>query len=224
MLRFAFLFCLSFFIVTTSYATSEKQSLSKEFITLITSYDDVEIEKSLSTIKKNWHPSLFPMALETYSYTQSFFVRQSISELIENESHQEINGDINSIYFWLWNNNIQLSIDYADFKAKLYRRIDRRFEKYFLDRQETARIRLDEIRWGGVFQDGIPHLRYPKMLTVKEADYLEDDHILFGIKINSDTRAYSKRILAWHEIFTDTIGGVPIAGVYCTLCGTVIPY
>ncbi|MEL6415270.1 MAG: DUF3179 domain-containing (seleno)protein, partial [Pseudomonadota bacterium] len=41
---------------------------------------------------------------------------------------------------------------------------------------------------------------------------------------NGDARAYPKRILAWHEMFVDTIGGVEIAGVYCTLCGTVIPY
>ena len=83
---------------------------------------------------------------------------------------------------------------------------------------------MDEIRWGGVRQDGIPPLRDPEMITPTEADYLEEDNIVFGIEINGDARAYPKRILAWHEMFTDTIGGVPIAGVYCTLCGTVIPY
>jgi hypothetical protein len=36
--------------------------------------------------------------------------------------------------------------------------------------------------------------------------------------------AYPKRILAWHELATETLGGVDIAIVYCTLCGTVIPY
>ena len=62
------------------------------------------------------------------------------------------------------------------------------------------------------------------MTTADKASYLEDDHVVFGIQINGDARAYPKRILAWHEMFTDTIGGVPIAGVYCTLCGTVIPF
>jgi len=62
------------------------------------------------------------------------------------------------------------------------------------------------------------------MISAKEADYLDDDNIVFGIEINGDARAYPKRILAWHEMFVDTIGGVDIAGVYCTLCGTVIPY
>jgi len=67
-------------------------------------------------------------------------------------------------------------------------------------------------------------LRYPTMITSQEADYLDDDNIVFGVTINGDHRAYPKRILAWHEMFIDEIGGINIAGVYCTLCGTVIAY
>ena len=62
------------------------------------------------------------------------------------------------------------------------------------------------------------------MIAAKDASYLEGDNIVFGIEINGDARAYPKRILAWHEMFVDEVGGVNIAGVYCTLCGTVIPY
>lgn len=62
------------------------------------------------------------------------------------------------------------------------------------------------------------------MISAQEADYLSDDDVVFGIAVNGDVRAYPKRILAWHELFTDTVGNVPVAGVYCTLCGTVILY
>ena len=62
------------------------------------------------------------------------------------------------------------------------------------------------------------------MLDASEATYLGDRNIVFGIEVNGDARAYPKRILAWHEMFTDSVGGVPVAGVYCTLCGTVILY
>ena len=106
----------------------------------------------------------------------------------------------------------------------MHRAIDSRFAKYFLSRQNQSKIRLDEVRWGGVIQDGIPPLRNPDMINANQARYLEDDHIIFGISINGDTRAYPKRILAWHEMFTDQVGGVPVSGVYCTLCGTVILY
>ena len=98
-----------------------------------------------------------------------------------------------------------------------------RFRNYFGTDRKT-RIRLDEVRWGGVHQDGIPPLRQPKMLTAAEAQYLEDNNIVFGIEINGDVRAYPKRILAWHEMFVDEIGGTKFAGVYCTLCGAVILY
>jgi hypothetical protein len=30
--------------------------------------------------------------------------------------------------------------------------------------------------------------------------------------------------MGWHEMFVDEVGGVPVAGVYCTLCGTMILY
>jgi hypothetical protein len=62
------------------------------------------------------------------------------------------------------------------------------------------------------------------MISASEATYLDDDDVVFGIEVNGDVRAYPKRILAWHEMFVDTVGGIPVAGVYCTLCGTVILY
>ena len=62
------------------------------------------------------------------------------------------------------------------------------------------------------------------MITADKASYLEDDNVVFGVEINGDARAYPNRILAWHEMFVDKIGGVHYAGVYCTLCGAVILY
>ncbi|MCI0402057.1 MAG: DUF3179 domain-containing protein [Acidobacteria bacterium] len=72
--------------------------------------------------------------------------------------------------------------------------------------------------------NGIPPLDYPKHIAAKEADWLKDEHIVFGIHVNGEARAYPKRILAWHELARDRIGGVELTIVYCTLCGTVIPY
>jgi hypothetical protein len=42
--------------------------------------------------------------------------------------------------------------------------------------------------------------------------------------INGQARAYPKRILAWHEMALDRLGNEELTLVYCTLCGTVIPY
>ena len=35
-------------------------------------------------------------------------------------------------------------------------------------------------------------------------------------------RAYPLRILDWHEMFNDVVGGVPVSLAYCTLCGSGI--
>mgnify|MGYP001799497043 CR=1 FL=1 len=112
---------------------------------------------------------------------------------------------------------------YANFKGQLYRLLDRRFETYFSD-ERTNTIRLDEVRWGGVEQDGIPPLRNPQLEKAELADWLKDDHIVFGTVVNGQARAYPKRILGWHELVTDTLGGTAITGVYCTLCGSMIVY
>ena len=87
-----------------------------------------------------------------------------------------------------------------------------------------ADIRLDEIDWGGVPVNGIPPLRSPKTIPAAQAGWLRDGHLVFGILVNGEPRAYPKRILAWHEMAIDRLGGIDLTIVYCTLCGTVIPY
>ena len=200
--------------------------LSEEFITLLIGDRTDESIEALNTVEKNWHIGLMPFVLEVMSFAQPSPEIGKLQDLMRKEAGigKSKEMSVNDWYVWLWNQDAKAAPGYANFKADLYRNIDRKFEKYFEDRQETAQIRLDEIRWGGVIQDGIPPLRDPEMISIKEADYLEDDNVVFGIEINGDARAYPKRILAWHEMFTDNIGGVEIAGVYCTLCGTVIPY
>jgi hypothetical protein len=86
------------------------------------------------------------------------------------------------------------------------------------------KIRLEEIVWGGVKVDGIPSLDNPKLIDAKRADYLKKDDLVFGVSINGDNRAYPLRIMGWHEMFNETIGGVPVALAYCTLCGSGILY
>jgi hypothetical protein len=88
----------------------------------------------------------------------------------------------------------------------------------------TSLIRLDEIDWGGVRVNGIPPLDHPRVLAGGEAAYLRDSNVVFGVVVNGEARAYPKRVLAWHELARDRVGGREITVVYCTLCGTVIPY
>lgn len=175
-------------------------------------------------LAQRWSPAFIAPSLEIFNFVPSAEIRQEILHQLSTNTGQNFGSNINNWFRWLWN---QPNIDVAghdNFKAEFYKAIDPKFETYFANRGKSAKIRLDEIRWGGVLQDGIPPLRNPKMLSAQNADYLEDDNVIFGIEINGDIRAYPKRILAWHEMFTDNVGGLDVAGVYCTLCGTVILY
>jgi len=77
---------------------------------------------------------------------------------------------------------------------------------------------------GGPGKDGIPALVNPKLIAPQEAAYLIPEELVFGVKINGDVRAYPLRVLDWHEMFNDVIGGVPVSLAYCTLCGSGILY
>jgi hypothetical protein len=116
---------------------------------------------------------------------------------------------------------------FIDFMRDLYLRIDPEFDTFlradYMTR-DRARIRAEEITWGGVVKDGIPSLDNPTMINAAEASYLRNDDLVFGVAINGDVRAYPLRIMGWHEMFNEVIGGVPVALAYCTLCGSGILY
>lgn len=126
----------------------------------------------------------------------------------------------------LWAESVEPLPGYAAWKANLYARIDPRFHAYFDDFTDAATVRLDEVQWGGVRRDGIPPLVGPETATADDAaaGYLGDEDVVFGVEVNGEARAYPKRILAWHEMVKDQLGGRSINGVYCTLCGSMIVY
>ena len=184
-------------------------------------FSDPEIQRQISKrFDKDW----VAPTLEVFNFIPDRKIRNLLLQELKQETGQDFGPDINRWFRWMWNAPEVRSSGYAQFKAQFYGVIDPRFQRYFDGRGDSARIRLDEVRWGGVRQDGIPPLRHPKMIPAFAAEYLDKDDIVFGIEVNGDFRAYPKRILAWHEMFVDTVGGVEVAGVYCTLCGTVILY
>ncbi|MEW6320602.1 MAG: DUF3179 domain-containing protein [Acidobacteriota bacterium] len=150
-------------------------------------------------------------------------IRRRLISFLERQTGQRFGDDLRAWRKWYWALPPAPHADYAAFKGELYSRIDPRFRAFFPPGVQST-IRLDEIDWGGVPINGIPPLRAPKHTPASGAGWLRDGHIVFGIVVNGEARAYPKRILAWHEMATDTLGGVDLTIVYCTLCGTVIPY
>ncbi len=185
--------------------------------------DEARALAAVARIDSAWHEAYAAMVLEMLHRAANRKALAGLLNLMEKASGLRFDGDLNPWFEWLWSVPRPVHPDYAEFKAQLYERIDPRFREYFVGRPK-ARIRLDEIRWGGVLRDGIVPLKNPKMIAASEADWLKDDNIVFGVAINGDVRAYPKRILAWHEMFKDRIGGRELAGVYCTLCGALVLY
>ncbi len=180
-------------------------------------------ETALAKIDAQWQESFVPMVLEATRLGRDRIFRSRVLRLAERKTGQRFGEDFDSWWQWLWNREVEPHPEYPEFKSIIYSLIDPKFEGYFSS-ERTTKIRLDEVRWGGVRQDGIPPLRSPKMIPAAEADYLDDDNVVFALEIDGDARAYPKRIMAWHEMFVDEVGGVPVAGVYCTLCGSMVLY
>lgn len=114
---------------------------------------------------------------------------------------------------------------FTDLKRDLFLRIDPNFAVFLAPehlQRDRMKIRLEEITWGGVRKDGIPALDSPALIGADEAGYLNAGDLVFGVSINGDARAYPLRIMGWHEMFNEVIGGVPVALAYCTLCGSGI--
>ena len=84
-------------------------------------------------------------------------------------------------------------------------------------------VPLDEIISGGPPKNGIPSIDDPIFVPVAEAELPEHEPVI-GLIVNGDARAYPLRILIWHEIVNDVIGGVPVAVTYCPLCNTGIVF
>lgn len=116
---------------------------------------------------------------------------------------------------------------YRPLKIFLYSQLDIQFLRFIGDdraQPENLNIRLEEITWGGVKVGGIPALEYSPTISADKADYLLDSDLVFGAVINNEARAYPLRILGWHEMANDILGGIPVSLAYCTLCGTGILY
>jgi len=85
----------------------------------------------------------------------------------------------------------------------------------------NPQVELDKLMAGGPPKDGIPALTDPKRTSVDDADYPDDDARVVAVEIDGEAVAYPLGILNWHEIANDTVGGVPIAVIYCPLCDSV---
>ncbi len=92
----------------------------------------------------------------------------------------------------------------------------------------NATIDLSELR-RGLFasdpRDVIAPIDEPKLETVAEASaWLDDREPVALAEAGGEARAYPLRILTWHEVVNDNLGGLPVAVTYCPLCNSAVGF
>ena len=85
-------------------------------------------------------------------------------------------------------------------------------------------IELSEIGDDGNTRDSIPPVREPTYILAAEAKDIGPLEPVLSVGINGDFRAYPLRILLWHEIVNEVIGGVPVLVSYCPLCNSGVVF
>lgn len=84
-------------------------------------------------------------------------------------------------------------------------------------------VRREQLSHSGLGRDGVPAITDPATVRVAdvEAHAWPGDGRVVGVEINGQTRGYPVAILNRHECINDTLGGVPIAVIFCPLCDSV---
>lgn len=94
------------------------------------------------------------------------------------------------------------------------------------------RVPRESLLRGGPWKDGIPSLtteaarrkggkyavKPPSIVAPDKIDWLADGDRVIVVTLNGQARAYPLNLLNHHEIINDTLGGEPIAAIYCPLC------
>jgi hypothetical protein len=100
-----------------------------------------------------------------------------------------------------------------------------RAESEFKTEFSKHTVPYSEILSGGPPKDGIPALKDPQFVSIKDADaWLKPLEPIILVQVEEDAKAYPIQILIWHEIANDTVGGEPLVVTFCPLCNTAIAF
>ena len=87
-----------------------------------------------------------------------------------------------------------------------------------------AQVPLAEIEDDGNYRDTISPIDDPVFQPVAALTAMGPLEPVLSLIIDGDARAYPLRMLLWHEIVNDTVGGVPVLISYCPLCNSGVVY
>ena len=197
-----------------------------EVLQNLLSQNDSIVQSSFDTILASRDSRFVSVMIELLRASQlgiSPAPRESYVFTLERLSGENFGGDWGAWIEWYGGTELGTPPGFTTWKGMILGVIDPGFAE-FLNSDFPSIIRTEEIQWGGVRVDGIPALDHSPQIAAADAGYILPDDAVFGMEINGDARAYPLRIMDWHEMANDTIGGVPVSIAYCTLCGAAVAY
>ena len=203
---------LLFLLVSTSQSASRDDLLLDALVNNLTHPDQYTRVEALKALKGLGDPAAIPALIELLRFNTVFGL--STVPVLERLAGEKVGEGWPAWVEWLQKHEeIRPNPGFLAWKSSVFKRLDPAFNN-FLYPGVPYRIRIEEIVWGGVRKDGIPALINPKHVKPEEATYLTPKELVFGVSINGDHRAYPLRILDWHEMFNDVVGGKPITLSY----------
>ena len=164
--------------------------------------------------------------------TQALTALAQIRARVDDTEPIEVGSDINGSYVelgtWVLDSTPPSEKHYQEYKALLYGKVDLEFAGLIeaVDDYQT----LVGIQWGGVAFGGVRELNDPQKIPPQQANWGNNDEIVFVIRLGDNQVGYPRRVIAKHELsndtFVDPATGVvnPFAIAYCSLCRTAVAY
>ena len=150
--------------------------------------------------------------------------RADARQLLEDLSGERLGGRYRDWFLYVGGRaDLTPPASYVAWKGEVFSRIDPVYRRILAPRT-AVRLRLREVQWGGVPLDGIPAIDDPESVPADTARFMRDTDTVFGVRVGGEHRAYPVKVLSWHELLNDSVGGQPITLSFCTLCGSGILY
>ncbi|MCE2560005.1 MAG: DUF3179 domain-containing protein [Acidobacteria bacterium] len=150
--------------------------------------------------------------------------RADARQILEDLSGERLGGRYRDWFLYVGGrDDLTPPAGYVAWKGEVFSRIDPVYRR-ILGPGTAVRLRLREVQWGGVPLAGIPAIDDPESVPADTDRFMRDTDTVFGVRVGGEHRAYPVKVLSWHELLNDTVGGQPITLSFCTLCGSGILY
>jgi hypothetical protein len=129
-----------------------------------------------------------------------------------------------SRFYWLAAAAFTLSACAQDERSRNPFEIDILTETFGYGPDTPSNVDVEQLYQGCSRRDCIPSIDEPQYVPASEANFLSDSDLILGLNIAGDQRAFPIRILDYHEIVNDAIGGQAVIVTWCPLCGSGLAF